>query len=171
VPSAKFDDARRQLEALGSLRGENLSGQDAGGQLADLTAQLADLHAEQAGLRTMAQHATRTSDLLAIEAQLATVQQQIDGLTAQQAQLQNQVSLASITVTMEEATPIPSVPPARSVLSARMAQAGHGIEAMTGGIVVVLAYSAPLVILAGLGALVVLGVRRRRADPVPTVAS
>jgi hypothetical protein len=58
------------------------------------------------------------------------------------------------------------VHPARSVLSARLAQAGHGVEAMTGGIVVVLAYSAPLAILVGLGGLVVLGIRRRREEPV-----
>jgi hypothetical protein len=169
VPGTQFDKARVELEALGTLRGENLSGQDAGGQLADLNARLADLHAEQDGLRTMAQRAATTADLLAIQAQLAAVQQQIDGLTAQQNQLQNQVALASITITLHEAVPAVASPPSRSILDARLAQAGRGVEAMTGGMLVVLAYAGPLVAVAGLVALGLLGVRRRRADRRPAI--
>ncbi len=161
VPGTRFDDARRQLEALGSLRGEQLSGQDAGGQLADLSARIADLHAEQDGLRALAARATSTGDLLQIQAQLATVQQQLDGLQAQQANLANQVALASITISLSEPPPAAPAPP--SVIDARLAQAGRGVEAVAGGTLVVLAYGGPLAVLGGLVALGLAGTRRRRA--------
>jgi hypothetical protein len=160
IPSTKFDDARQRLEGLGSLRGEQLSGQDAGGQLSDLAARLADLRAEQEGLRTMAANAGSTQALLQIQTQLAAVQQEIDGLAAQQATLQNQVALASLTVSLEEPAALPA--PGRSVLATRLAQAGHGVEAMVGGIIVVLAYGGPIAVLLGLVGLAGIGWRRRR---------
>jgi len=160
IPSSKFDDARLRLEALGSLRAEQLSGQDAGGQLSDLSARLADLGAEQDGLRAMAAKASSSDTILQIETQLAAVQQQIDGLTAEQATLQDQVALASLTVSIEE--PAALAPPSRSILSTRVAQAGHGVEAVLGGIIVVAAYAGPIAVLLGLAGLGWAGWRRRR---------
>jgi len=160
VPGARFDDARRQLEGLGDLRGEQLSGQDAGGELADLGARITDLRAEQDGLRALAARTTSTTDLLQIQSQLAAVQQQLDGLLAQQANLADQVALASITIELSEPAPAPPAP--QSVIDARLAQAGRGVEAVAGGTLVVLAYAAPVAVLAGIVALGVAGARRRR---------
>jgi hypothetical protein len=161
VPGARFDEARQRLEALGSLQGEQLSGQDAGGQLSDLAARIADLRAEQDGLRAMAARATSTGDLLQIEAQLGAVHAQLDGLLAQQAELGNQVALASITLTMAETPPVAPAP--RSLLRARAGQAGHALEAIAGGGIVALAYLGPFALLAALVALLITGSRRRRA--------
>ena len=161
VPGARFDEARRRLEALGSLQGEQLSGQDAGGQLSDLGARIADLRAEQDGLRAMAARATSTGDLLQIEAQLGAVHAQLDGLLAQQAELGNQVALAAITLTMAEPPPVAPAP--RSLLGARAQQAGHALEAIAGGALVALAYLGPFALLAALVALLIAGSRRRRA--------
>jgi hypothetical protein len=163
IPSANFDDARRQLEGLGTLQGEQLSGQDAGGQLSDLAAQIADLQAEQAGLRQMAERAYTTTDQLNIQNQLAAVQQQLDGLTAQQATLQNQVALSTITLSLTEPPPLaPPTPKTPSVFATRWAQAGRGVEAMAGGILVVAAYSAPVVALLALLGVTAWGIRRRQ---------
>jgi hypothetical protein len=109
----------------------------------------------------MAARATSTGDLLQIEAQLGAVHAQLDGLLAQQAELGNQVALASITLTMAE--PPPPAPAPRSVLSARAGQAGHALEAIAGGALVALAYLGPFALLAALVALLVTGSRRRRA--------
>ena len=168
VPGTHFDDARKQLEGLGTVGQEQLAGQDAGGQLADLTARLVDLHAQQEQLRALLKKTSNTADVLAIQSQIATIQQQIDGLTAQLNGLHNQVTLATLTVTVHE--PPVVVPGPGSVLSQRIAQARRGVEAVLGGILVVLAYAGPLALLAGMGAVGVAAHRRRRSQRVAPIA-
>ena len=98
--------------------------------------------------------------LLQIDAQLGAVHQQLDGLLAQQANLADQVALASITLTMSE--PVPPPPAPRTVLDTRVSQASHGVEAVAGGILVVVAYGGPLAAVAAVIAVIVAGSRRRR---------
>ncbi|GAC1375486.1 MAG: hypothetical protein NVSMB4_03740 [Acidimicrobiales bacterium] len=167
VPGSRFDDARRSFERLGHLRSEQLSGQDAGGQIVDSGARLADLHASQDALRAMAAKATSTTELLQIQSQLSNVSSQIAGLTAQLDRLHNAVALASITVRVSEPLPPVAAPRDRTVLDVRMAQAGRAVESVVGGTIVVLAYAAPLALLALLVAgLVTLVARRRRASMI-----
>ncbi|GAC1541860.1 MAG: hypothetical protein NVS3B12_29610 [Acidimicrobiales bacterium] len=164
IPGSRFDDARRSFEGLGHLRAEQLSGQDAGAQIADSDARLVDLHASQDALRTMAAKATSTTELLQIQSQLSNVSSQIAGLTAQLDRLRSEVALASITVRVSEPLPPVVAPRGRTVLDVRMAQAGRASESVVGGTIVVLAYVAPLALLvAGLISLVA---RRRRASTV-----
>jgi len=109
----------------------------------------------------MAARATTTADLLQIQAQLGAVHQQLDGLLAQQATLADQVALASITLTLSE--PVPPPPAPRSVLDTRVSQARHGVEAVAGGILVVIAYGGPLAAVGAVVAVILAGSRRRRA--------
>lgn len=169
VPGSRFDDARRSLEHLGTVRAEQLSGQDAGGQLADLGARLVDLHAAQDGLRALAAKASSTGDLLQIQSQLNTVQQQIDGINAQLDRLHNAVALATIDVRVTEPVPVLAAAHPRSVLQLRLAQAGRGVESVVGGTIVAAAYAIPLAVLVLLGVAVLSAARRRRTARVPAV--
>jgi len=164
VPSARFDTVRRNLEGLGTLQNEQLEGEDAGGELADLGAQVTDLRAQLAGLRVLAAKATDTNDALAVQSQLASVQQQLDGLTSQQATLADQAALATITATISEPVPAAAAPATPSVLARRWAEAGHAVTAVIGGMLVVVAYAAPILALLGLAGGALLGVRRRRGS-------
>ncbi|GAC1321566.1 MAG: hypothetical protein NVSMB12_21790 [Acidimicrobiales bacterium] len=169
VPGSRFDDARRSLEHLGTVRAEQLSGQDAGGQLADLGARLVDLRAAQDGLRALAAKASSTADLLQIQSQLNTVQQQIDGINAQLDRLHNAVALATIDVRVTEPIPVLAASHPRSVLQLRLAQAGRGVESVVGGTIVAAAYAVPLGVLVLLGVAALNAARRRRTARVPAV--
>ena len=171
VPGNRFNAARHALEGLATkVLTEQLSGNDASGQLIDLSARISNLEAEEASLRALENRAGSISDVLAVQNQLTQVRSQIDELKAEQARLGNQVALASLHVQLQEPgvalTPI--TPKPRSALARSWSRAVAGVEAVTGGMLIVLGYSLPVGVL-GILAWLIGGwaLRRRRGVPTP----
>jgi Domain of unknown function (DUF4349) len=176
IPGNRFDEARAAIEGVGTkIVQETLSGQDVGGQVVDLDARIANLQAEEDALRAIEAKATSTTDILAIQPQLVQVRTEIEQLQGEHARLDNSVALASLRVTLAEPeaatiTPLTPRPPARLAHSWHEALAA--VQAVTGGVLIVLGYLLPLtaLVLLGWGAATAL-MRRRRprpyaADPV-----
>ena len=100
--------ADRWEEALDALRG--LSGQtrrvvseqtqavEVTGQVLDLEARIRNLRASETALQTIAEGATRISDVLEIQAQLTAVRGQIEQLQAQLGDLEDRAGYATLTV-------------------------------------------------------------------------
>jgi len=177
VPSDRFDDTRRALGQLGTVEQESLRGEDVSGQLVDQDARLRSLQAQEDSLRTLLGKATGVSDVLQVQNALFAVRQQIEQLQAQQTQLDQAATLATIQVSVYEpgASPIGQPEPLPATgLAHDLGRARDGAVAVVGGMIVVLGWLVPVAVVGGLvwGGL---RLRRRaggpgRPSPVPAPA-
>jgi hypothetical protein len=99
IPADRWDDTLDAIRKLGTVVGEKTDAQEVTGQLVDLEARIRNLKASETALVGYAEKAPKVSDLLEIEARLTDTRGEIERLSAQQAQLSDQVALATLTVT------------------------------------------------------------------------
>jgi hypothetical protein len=178
IPAARWNDALDALRKLGTrVLGEQTSSQEVTAQVVDLGARLANLRVTETALQGIMDKATKIPDVLAVQEQLTGVRQQIEELDGQKQTLENQAALGSLTVTF---TPPPAVAvaqvragwdPAREVDQAAAALVGLG-QGLAGAGIWLLIVWVPILLVAGLIALVALIVLRRirRATPATMVA-
>lgn len=165
VPADRFDAARQALAGLGKVEGESIRGEDVSGQLVDYDARLKSLQAQEDALRTILGQAKAVGDVLSVQSNLFTVRQQIEQLTAQQANLEQATTLATIQVSLFEpgaatvARPVDDLSLARSVR-----RAVDGTFTVLGGMVVVVGWLVPVAVL---GLLAWGGMRVLRRRPAP----
>ncbi len=99
IPAARWEDTLDGIRKLGTVVGEKTDASEVTGQLIDLDARIRNLKASETALVGYAQAAPKISDLLEIQARLTDTRGEIERLSAQQAQLNDQVALATLTVT------------------------------------------------------------------------
>ena len=171
VPSDRFDAARRDLAALGKVEHQALRGEDVSGQLVDFDARLRSLAAQEEALRGLLGRATAVGEVLQVQNSLFDVRQQIEQLTAQKQNLEQAASLSTLQVSIYE--PGAGFEP-RPVdddegLGNAFRRAVDGAVAVIGGMILVVGWSVPIVVLG----LVIWGISRlvRRRGPRPPVAT
>ena len=96
VPSKEFDSVLRGLSGLGTLINAQVSSNEVTGQVVDLEARLRSKKAAADRLRILVGQATKPADVLAIEAELANREADIESMSAQLNGLNDQVSLSTI---------------------------------------------------------------------------
>jgi hypothetical protein len=167
IPSARFNATVEQLRALGTVVTATTRGVDATGQYTDLQAGLQAATATRDQYLTVLARATNIGDILAVQDRIQTVQTQIDQLTGQIQELDNQTTYGTITISVNEPGPT-AKPPVRpnhpSGISIAWANARNGFARRVEGLI---SHSgSALVILLGLllvgGALRLLVPRMRR---------
>jgi hypothetical protein len=169
VPAEKFDATRAALSRLGEVDNETINGQDVSSQLVDLGARITSLKAEEAAFQTLLGRATEIGDILQIQDQLFNVRTQIEQLEAEQANLNDQSTFSTITVSIYEpgVAFAPTPDPEPTILSKAWDDATGGALNVLGGMVVILGYAVPLAVLAlvgwGVWALTAPWRRRRRS--------
>jgi uncharacterized protein DUF4349 len=99
IPADRWEDALAALRTLGNDVGEQTDSADVTGQIVDLDARIRNLRASETALVKHLSDAGKVSDVLEIEARLSEVRGQIEQLSAQKANLDDQVSYATLTVT------------------------------------------------------------------------
>jgi Domain of unknown function (DUF4349) len=99
IPVGRWEDALDALRRLGTEVGEKTDATEVTGEIVDIAARIRNLKASEAALVGYAQQAPKISDLLEVQARLTDTRSQIERLTAQQAQLEDQAALATLTVT------------------------------------------------------------------------
>jgi hypothetical protein len=99
IPADRWDDTLDAIRKLGTVVAEKTDANEVTGQLVDLDARIRNLKASETALVGYAEKAPKVSDLLEIEARLTDTRGEIERLSAQQAQLTDQVALATLTVT------------------------------------------------------------------------
>jgi hypothetical protein len=99
IPADRWEEALDALRKLGNEVGEQTDSADVTGQIVDLDARIRNLRASETALVKHLSDAAKVADVLEIEARLSDVRGQIEQLTAQKANLDDQVAYATLTVT------------------------------------------------------------------------
>jgi hypothetical protein len=102
IPADRWDDALAALKKLGTkLVGESTQALEVTGQVVDLGARIDNLKAAELELRSYIAQATKISEILDIQAQLTQVRGEIEQLTAQMENLQDQATYGTLAVTWD----------------------------------------------------------------------
>lgn len=168
VPSERFAAAMTDLAGLGEVQDQSRSAEDVTTEVVDVAARV---RAQERSVRRIEQllaEAEDLGDVIAIESDLARRQADLDSLKSQQAYLDDQTSLSTISLTLDRE---PTGVPADDDASGFLAGLDSGWSALLAATTVlataagaVLPFAA-LLLLLGVPLLVV--VRRRRARGAP----
>ncbi len=107
VPTPKFDVAMDALAKVGSVEQQNRSSDDVTTKVIDNQARVRAAERSIASIENLLSRATKLSDIIAIESDLARRQADLDSLKQQEAWLSDQTSLSTITLNLSR--PMPSV--------------------------------------------------------------
>jgi hypothetical protein len=170
IPSAVFDSTLTAIEHRATVHGVSIHSSDVTAQVTDYGVRIATLRTSIARLQTLLARATDTTALVEIESSLTTRQTDLEQLLAQQKDLTDQVSYATLAITLESPAVVRPGPPS-TFLSGLVA----GVTALvtTGAaIAVLLGVLLPWVVTVAVLALVAWWVvrlvrRRARASAAP----
>jgi len=164
IPSAVFDSTLTAIEQHGRTRSVSVHSTDVTSQVTDYGVRIANLRTSIARLQVLLARATDTGALVDIESSLTTRQTDLEQLLAQQKDLADQVSYATLGITIESPTVVRSTAPGTFVAGFLAGLAALGRTLAT--LAVIVGVLLPWVVVVGLLALVgwwaVRQVRRRR---------
>lgn len=139
VPASQLEAALADLKGLGRTENESQGGQEVTAQYVDLEARLANSkHTEQRLTEMLRDRTGKLSDVLAVEMEISRVRGQIEQMEAERKTMKNQVDLATITITVNEAykAELKAVPPSTGVQFRNAAVEGY--RSLVDGIIAVL---------------------------------
>jgi hypothetical protein len=110
IPSAKFEQAMADLEDLGRLQNQQVSGQDVGQEFVDLEARLRNWRTQEAVLLRLMDRATSVQDTIRVQSELSTVQLQIERIRGRLAYLEDQTSFGTIIASFTTGAPASTTP-------------------------------------------------------------
>jgi hypothetical protein len=162
VPTARFGEAMTALEEVGEVEEQSRKSEDVTTQVLDTEARVRAAERSIRQIEALLGRARKLSDIIAIEADLARRQADLDSLKSQQAWLEDQTSLSTITVQLSRAgTPGAEQDEDRGFL-AGLAAGWEALETSTTAVLTALGAVLPFgVLLAVLGTPVWIVVRRR----------
>lgn len=152
VPSVRFGDALSDLEDLGDVTSETVSGQDVGQEFVDLQARLRNYTAQEVVLLRLMDRAATVVDTIRVQGELQGVQLEIERLRGRIRYLDDQTSLGTIEVRIAE---IGAAPQASGELGKAWERAKDGFIAVVAGLIASLGVVVPIALLIGLVVLVV----------------
>jgi hypothetical protein len=103
VPAAAFETTLGELESLGTVKTEQVSGQDVTAQFVDLQARLRNWQAQDRVLLRLMDQSASVADSLKVQSQLQNVQLQIEEIDGQLRVLDDQTAMSTITLNLTEA--------------------------------------------------------------------
>lgn len=99
VPTTKLDDALNYIRSLSiKVTSENLVGTDVTEEYVDIEANLATLNKTKEKFEEILEKAITVTDILTVQRELISLQQQIDALIGQKKSIENNAKLTKITV-------------------------------------------------------------------------
>lgn len=113
VPSTAFDKVIDQLGTGGSVQNETRSASDVTAQVVDTDTRISAQQASIARITDLMKSATNLSDVVSLEGELSRREADLESMQAQQASLNDQVSLSTITVTFLTPTAPAATPVAK----------------------------------------------------------
>jgi hypothetical protein len=111
VPVQSFATVLTSAEALGKVSDLTTKATDVTGQYVDLQARIAALQDSRQQYLSILAKATTVGDVLAVQQQIDAIQSQIEQLQGQLQLLTSQTTYSTLTVTVNEHTPVPPPSP------------------------------------------------------------
>ena len=104
VPADRFDQAMGDIGApgIGSVRSQQVSGEDVGQQFVDLSARARNLRAQSRALIRLMNQAVTVSDTIKIQNELFDIQGQIEELDGRLRYLHDQADMSTITMLLAQ---------------------------------------------------------------------
>lgn len=160
VPSQNFERALAQLEDLGNVKAEQISGEDVGQQFVDLEARLRHLDAQEAVMLRLMDRSATVTDTIRVQHELDGIQLDIERLTGRLRYLRDQTDMGTITASFVEVG-APAARPASGILAKAWERAKDLALGVVAAVIVGTGIIVPLAIIAALGFLVFRAVRPR----------
>ncbi|WP_156725466.1 DUF4349 domain-containing protein [Streptomyces apocyni] len=102
VPQAKYHDVLRALAGTGKVVERKLKEENVTEQVVDVESRVKSQRASVARVRELMDQATKLSDVVTLEGELSSRQADLESLLARQASLKDRVTLATITLQLNE---------------------------------------------------------------------
>ncbi len=165
VPQKNFYPAIEQIEALGTVKTRQLSGQDVTEEFIDLDARLGNLKKQEIRLQEILKTAVTVKDVLDVEHELERVRGEIERLTGRLNYLNQSVEMSTITVSASEPAPLTGE---GWGISDTFREAASGFTDSIRGLVILTGYILPILVFVTLVLMVALWVKRKILPRIKT---
>ena len=174
IPADKLDGVLTELSHLGSVSYRSSQSEDVNETYVDAQARVQPARDSITRVRALLAKATDLQQVVLLESELSRRQADLDSLVRRLAELERRTTFSDVTLTMWTAATTPVVATTGENLTSRLRGAWEGLLTSATVIVTGLAALLPWIVVVGLGALVVMRLRRRRtvgsATPVLATA-
>ncbi|MBK5191050.1 MAG: DUF4349 domain-containing protein [Methanosarcinales archaeon] len=147
VPTDEFLQVIAEIEQIGAVKSKHISGEDVTEEYIDLTARLNNSERQEKRLLEILDIAEDVEDVLDVERELERVRNDIERLTGRINYLENRAELATISVALYEPEPITHSWGIRDAFR----DAFEAFVSVIRGLIILVGYALPLLILVGLG--------------------
>jgi len=162
VPAKKLASVEKQVAALGTVLTQSTAEDDVTQEHIDLSARLKNLRAEEVRLRSFLDDATKVSEMLEVERELARVRGEIESMQAQLTYLERQAALATLTLTLSEPGPVVSPGSEGWGLADAVTRGVQTAAALVRAVITVIVALIPLIALVAFVLIIGRFIRRRR---------
>ncbi len=158
VPQKNFYSTIEQVEALGTVKSKQISGQDVTEEFIDLSARLDNLKKQESRLQEILKTATTVKDVLEVEKELERVRGEIERLTGRLNYLNQSVEMSTITVSASEPAPITG---GGLGITDALKEAVRGFIESVKGVIIFIGYILPIAVLVAVAIAAVLWFKRK----------
>ena len=158
VPATRFGDALADLESLGKVASESVSGDDVSQEFIDLQARLRNYTAQETVLLRLMERAQSVTDTIRVQNELQRVQLEIERLRGRITYLEDQTAMSTIELRVAEEGAV-GAPPGEFVKAWQRAK--DGLVAVVAGLIASLGVIVPIGLIAFLGIFAFLRLRPR----------
>lgn len=144
VPAERFGDALADLESLGDVASESVSGQDVTQEFIDLQARLRNYVAQEAVLLKLMDEAQSVSDTIRVQNELQRVQLEIERLRGRITYLEDQTAMSTIELRVAEEGAVGAPP---GDFEKAWGRAKDGLVAVIAGLIASLGVILPIALL------------------------
>jgi Domain of unknown function (DUF4349) len=158
VPADSFGRTLAQLEDLGDVQQEQVSGRDVTQEFVDLEARLRNFAAQEAVLLRLMERSVSVADTIRVQSHLQGVQLEIERLRGRIRYLENQADMSTITLNFAEAG---APAPRTGTLEEAWERAVDASFAVVSAVIVGAGFVFPIALMIGVGFLIAGWVRPR----------
>ena len=150
IPADRFIAVIDEIACVGNVKSKDTSGEDVTEEYIDLTARLNNSERQEQRLLEILDMAKEVKEVLEVEREVWRVRTEIERLTGRIKYLENRVELATISVSLYEPEPITHSWGIRDAIHS----AFEGFVSVIRGLIILVGYALPILILVGFGWLV-----------------
>lgn len=141
IPASRFGDALADLESLGKVASESVSGDDVSQEFIDLQARLRNYTAQEAVLLKLMERAATVTDTIRVQNELQRVQLEIERLRGRITYLEDQTAMSTIELRVAEEGAV-GAPPGE--FEKAWERAKDGLVAVVAGLIASLGVIVPI---------------------------